>query len=159
MGGLGAIVLAGFAALYFTGTLDSTLYKIELNYTACATKSAGIVYCGKNLTAYEQRQHREEVERRTAEQHAAEQKATKEAEQKAAEQRIERETTLRAERLCGLLREYLHATTGEQARILELMAQIAPGITKYNMFGHPTGFDIPSLKLALGGSSCAGGAE
>jgi len=55
VGGLGAIALAGLVALYFTGALDSTLYKVGLNYTACATKTASVVYCGNALTAYDRR--------------------------------------------------------------------------------------------------------
>jgi len=159
VGGLGAIALAGLVALYFTGALDSTLYKVGLNYTACATKTASVVYCGNALTAYDRRAEqrvRREAAAKVAERRTAERKATKEVEQKTAIEHIEQESILRAERLCRLLHEYLQASSGEQGRILELMAQIAPGVAKYNMFGRPIGFNSSGLKLQLAGSSCTG---
>jgi hypothetical protein len=69
-------------------------------------------------------------------------------------QRIELEQTVRAGRLCKLYREYQQASESEQHRILELMAQIAPGVATHGNFGEPTGFNEESLKVQLSGSEC-----
>ena len=47
-----AIVIVG---LYFSGRLDHPLYNLGLNYNACARNGFGAVFCGSELTQYEQR--------------------------------------------------------------------------------------------------------
>ena len=53
-------VLLGLAAgillaLYFTGRLDPTLYKVGLNFHRCGQNGFGAVFCGSALTDYENR--------------------------------------------------------------------------------------------------------
>jgi hypothetical protein len=49
------IVVLIVAALYFTGRLDNTLYKVGLNFHKCAENGFGAVFCGSALTDYENR--------------------------------------------------------------------------------------------------------
>lgn len=48
-----ALVILGI--LYFTGHLDHLLYPVGLNFNKCGKNGFGSVYCGKELTEYEER--------------------------------------------------------------------------------------------------------
>jgi thiamine pyrophosphokinase len=53
----GVLVLtaAAIVGLYFGGRLDHLLYNVGLNYNACARNGFGAVFCGRELTQYQQR--------------------------------------------------------------------------------------------------------
>lgn len=51
-GGLATVIVVILAILYFSGSLDPTLYKVGLNFKPCAQNAFGAVYCGKALTEY-----------------------------------------------------------------------------------------------------------
>lgn len=52
---IGGVVLVILGILYFTGHLDHLLYPVGLNYNKCGKNGFGSVYCGKELTEYEER--------------------------------------------------------------------------------------------------------
>jgi len=52
---IGAAVLVILGILYFTGHLDHLLYPVGLNYNECGKNGFGSVYCGEELTEYEER--------------------------------------------------------------------------------------------------------
>jgi hypothetical protein len=79
---LGVVLLA---LLYFSGRPDPLLYKVGLNYTTCGQNAFGAVFCGDQLTAYNQ--HLQDVQRQ-ADQAAKDAEAQAKADQAAAQAQI-----------------------------------------------------------------------
>ena len=50
-----AIVIGLLVGSYFTGRLDHALYSVGLNFKQCARNGFGAVFCGSELTAYQDR--------------------------------------------------------------------------------------------------------
>lgn len=70
-----ALLLVG---LYFSGRLDHLLYNVGLNYHQCARNGFGAVFCGQELTDYQnrvqsvQQQSRQAAQQATQQLHASE---------------------------------------------------------------------------------------
>lgn len=50
-----SVVVAILALMYFTGRLDYLLYPVDLNLHDCGKNGYGAVFCGSDLTAYQNR--------------------------------------------------------------------------------------------------------
>jgi len=141
-----AALLLVVIVLVGCGSATHTTSTVPASAPAVTTQSQATTETAAKVREAAETKSKEELE-----------KKSKEAQNKAALQRIELEGKVRAERLCKLYREYQQAPESEQRRILELMAQIAPGVANRGNFGEPTGFNETSLKVQLSGSECEPG--
>ncbi len=56
------VVVVIVGVMYFSGRLDYALYNVGLNFNTCARNGFGATFCGADLTEYENRMRRVQLQ-------------------------------------------------------------------------------------------------